>query len=277
MDFNILEALLYAFVSGLTEILPVSSVAHQALLIELFNADANVNLLNFMIHAGIFVALWITCGTQLRRAYFNYKKTQNRRRSRRQYDIQGVMDYQLVKTILTPLFISFILFAITRTFVKPIYLVSIFFLVNGIILHFPMYMSHGNKDARGMSRLDGALVGIGSILSAFPGISRNGTIISFSISRGAAPAHALRWSLFLALPAVVVLMGYDIFAMFTVGLGGIGAPEVIQAVLGAGASFLGTVVAVSVMKILTQSANFLNFAYYSYGAALFSFILWLYI
>lgn len=278
MDFNILEALLYGFISGLTEILPISSIAHQALLVEIFNADANVNFLNFMIHAGVFLALWITCGKQLHRAYTDYQKQRtSRRRTRRQFDLQSIMDFQLIKSILIPLILSFILYAITKTFINPLYWVSIFFLVNGIIMHIPMYIAHGNKDSRGMSRLDGTLIGIGSILSAFPGISRTGTIVSFSLCRGAAPAQALRWSLFLSIPAVAVLMGYDVFAMFSLGMGGIGLPEIIQSLFSAGASFLGTIIAVSIMRILTANANYLNFAYYSYGAALFSFILWLYI
>jgi len=278
MDFNLIEVVFYGFLSGLTEILPISSLAHQAIMIEIFNADANVIFLNFMVHAGVLIGLWATTGKQFARAYRDYQKYQRiRRRTRRTHDIQSIMDFQLVKTMLVPLVLSFALFAITRTFIKPLYLISIFFLLNGIILHIPMYLAHGNKDSRCMSRLDGTLIGIGSIFSALPGVSRMSTIVSLSICRGADPAQALRWGLFIAIPSIAVLMGYDIFAMFSVGVGAIGVGEIVLSIISAGMAFVGTIIAASIMKLLSSRATYLNFAYYSYGAALFSFILWLFI
>lgn len=278
MDFTLLESLLYGFISGLTEILPVSSKAHQALLVQIFNSDANVHLLDFMVHFGILMGVLLTCGKQLRRAYHDYRLSSSvRRRSRRRADIQSVLDFQLVKNAAIPMLLGFLLYIPASNLTKPLYWVSAFFLLSGIILHIPIYLSHGNKDSRSMSRLDAVLIGLGSVLSVLPGVSRLGMITSISIGRGAAPAQALRWGLFLTIPAMVALMCCDVYCMVSSSMPGIGFPEILQAILGAAAAFIGTICAISVMKLLSSKAGYLNFSYYCWGAALFTFILCLFI
>ena len=278
MDFNLLEALFYGFVSGLTEVIPVSSKAHQALLIQLFNEDANVHLLDFLVHAGILVALFIVSGKQLAKSYQDYQRGRaSRRRNRRSADVLSVRDFQLFKTILIPLILGMCLYGLGSSLTKPLYWVSGFFLLGGIILHIPIYIPHGNKDSRSMSRLDGVLIGLGSILSVLPGVSRVGMLLTVSVGRGAAPEQAFRWALMLSIPALAVLMGFDVYYMATVGMGSAGFPEIIQALLGGFAAFIGTMCAVSLMKLLSSKANYLNLSYYCWGAALFTFIICLFV
>lgn len=278
MDFSLLEALLYGFISGLTEILPVSARAHQALLVQIFNADANVHMLDFIVHAGILAALLIVCGKQLGRSYHDYQRGRlSRRRNRRSSDIQSVRDFQLFKTAVIPLVLGMLLYALGNSLVKPLYWISVFLLFGGVLLHIPIYIPHGNKDSRSMSRLDGVLIGLSGILSILPGIPRIGMLLSAGVGRGAAPAQALRWALMLSIPAIAVLMGFDVYYMATVGMDGIGFPEIVQSLLAGCAAFIGTICAVSLMKLLSAKAAYLNFSYYCWGAALFTFILCLFI
>lgn len=278
MDFNLLEAIIYGFVSGLTEILPVSSKAHQALMIQIFNSDANVHLLDFMVHFGVLAGLYIACGNQLRRAYRDYRMSKSvRRRSRRQADVQSLLDFQIFKTASIPLLLSFLLYWSASQLVKPMYWVSIFFLLNGVILHVPMYLPHGNKDSRSMSRLDATLIGLGSILSVLPGVSRIGMICTVSVVKGADPGQSLRWALLLSFPALAAMMCIDVYAMASIGMAGIGFPEILQSLISAFAAFVGTIGAITIMKLLAPKAAYLNFSYYSFGAAILTFILCLYI
>ena len=278
MDFSFLEAMIYGFISGLTEILPVSSRAHQALLVQLFNVDANVHLLDFLVHAGILIGLLLVCGKQLGRSYHDYQRGRlSRRRNRRSSDIQSVRDFQLFKTAVIPLILGMLLYSLGNTLIKPLYWVSAFFLLGGIFIHIPIYMPHGNKDSRSMSRLDGVLIGLGSVLSVLPGVSRIGMLLSVSVGRGADPSQALRWALTLSIPAIIALMGFDVYYMATVGVGSIGFPEIVQSLLSGATAFVGTICAVSLMKLLSAKASYLNFSYYCWGAAFFTFILCLFI
>ncbi len=278
MDFNLLEALLYGFISGITEILPVSSKAHQVLMVQIFNSDANVHLLDLMVHFGALAAVYYACGKQLRRAYHDYRLSRSvRRRSRRRADIQSVLDFQFVKSAAIPMLLGFLLYPFTSGLTKPLYWMSAFFLLGGIIMHIPMYLPHGNKDSRSMSRMDALLVGTGSILSVLPGVSRMGMITSVAVGRGADPAYALRWGLYLSFPALIVMLCLDAYGLVSVGMSGIAFPEILQSFLAAAASFIGTTFAVSLMRLLSSKASYLNFSYYCWGAALFTFILFLYV
>ena len=62
MTFSWLESIIYAFVAGVTEFLPVSSHAHRSILRQLFSVDANTTVLDF---------LWFlcVCGTLLRELF----------------------------------------------------------------------------------------------------------------------------------------------------------------------------------------------------------------
>lgn len=278
MDFNLLETLIYGFISGLSEILPISSRAHQSIMLQIFNSDANVHLLDFMIHFGILVALLLTCGKQLRRSYSDYRMSSSaRRRRNRRADVQSVMDFELIKNASIPMLISFLLYNPAIGFFKSLYWVCLFLLLGGIILHVPLYISHGNKDSRSMSKLDSVLIGLGSMLSVLPGISRMGMVVAVSVGRGADPSQALRWGLFLSVPAMVALMCCDVFSMVANGMSGIGFSEILLTVLGAAAAFFGTIFAIYIMKLLTSKANYLNFSFYCWGASLFIFILCLFV
>ena len=60
-----LETIIYALISGIAEFLPVSSVAHQSILLKLFGCTENMAALNFTVHLGALAALYISCQSHL--------------------------------------------------------------------------------------------------------------------------------------------------------------------------------------------------------------------
>ena len=61
MNLGWLESLLYGFVSGLADILPVSSRAHQILLLKCFGANRTSGLQDLLIHLAILGGLYFVC------------------------------------------------------------------------------------------------------------------------------------------------------------------------------------------------------------------------
>ena len=57
MDLNWYQSLLYGLISGITEILPVSSQAHRILLLDIFGRSSQPELLRLMTDLGIVAAL----------------------------------------------------------------------------------------------------------------------------------------------------------------------------------------------------------------------------
>lgn len=277
MDINWIESLLYGIISGLSEFLPVSTQAHQMILLNLFGCAENNGLLNLFVHLGMFAALIVTSGGYIRRLYKEYQLSRTtRRRRKRELNMQAVFDISFVKTACVPVLLSFLFYTKTMQWGNTVPIVVSFMLLNGLILFIPMYLARGNKDSRNMSSLDGTLFGVFSALAVFPGVSRIGAGCSIGIARGAASQHAYKWSLILSVPALIILLCFDVYSIIAVGLGGIEILFVLKCFISGIFSYLGAGLAITLMKSLTLRSGLSGFAYYSWGAALFAFILYLY-
>ena len=126
-----------------------------------------------------------------------------------------------------------------------------------------------------MSLLDSYLIGIAGALSAFPGISRIGSSTSVAYARGAVRQNALNWALLLSIPALVALMGMDILNIIT-NISAVNFwSSFLYYILAAGSTYIGGCFGILLMKFLTVRTGFSGFSYYSWGAALFTFILYL--
>lgn len=126
-----------------------------------------------------------------------------------------------------------------------------------------------------MSPLDGLLVGISAALGVFPGISRVTAVTAASVARGAEPQLGYRWALLLSVPALAVLILFDIISMFTVGLSGVTFWAFVQFLISGVMAFAGAYIAIMLVKNAIQKSGIFNFAYYCWGAAILTFILYL--
>ena len=276
MEISWLESILLGLVSGFAEFLPVSAQAHRAILLSIFSAEAVHPIMELCVHIGILVALYYSSKFQLNKLHREFRMSRaSARRRRRTPDFQSLRDLSLIKCASIPLVLSFLLYSKTAEYSNRIYLVSVFLLLNGLILYIPMFLPQGNKDSRSMSRLDGFLIGLGAALSIFPGISRVGVASSVAIARGADMQQAYKWSLFLSIPALIVLSCFDLYGVFITGFAGTNFTFILQCLISGCFAYLSTYFAITVMKVLTTRAGFFNFSYYSWGAALFAFILYL--
>ena len=61
MDMSLLKTLFYGLISGITEILPVSSHAHRLLILKIFGENREPELLGFLIDLAVLAALYLGC------------------------------------------------------------------------------------------------------------------------------------------------------------------------------------------------------------------------
>lgn len=266
---NWLQSFIYGLISGLSEIIPVSAAAHQELLCKLFGQDNPDPLLNFLIHLSVLIAIYVNC-----RNYIN-QLLRSINTSKRRRGVQTA-DYEMrfVKTGSIVLVVA--LFAFTYIFrsVNTLAKVAVFCFVNGLILFVSGRALQGNKTARHLSSLDAALAGILGALSVFPGISRIGACVSYPILRGSDRQAALNWALIMSIPAVAALTLMDLFSMFA-GMEVLSFGVYLGYVLSMVSTYVGTTLAILLMRFIVVRNGVSGFAYYSWGAALFAFILYL--
>lgn len=271
---NWLQSILYGFLSGFAEFLPVSASAHQLLFMEVFGMGAGP-ILDLCVHVAALLSLIIGCRTllsSLRKEQANYRRAAQLRRRRGNTNTSYEM--RLIKTATITMVIILFLRSVADKQIHTLYLI-LFLILNGIFLILPEHMRQANKGAQHMSGLDGILMGISGALSALPGISRNGSIVAFAVIRGADRQCAVEWALLLSIPALVVLAGMNVFEVFSVGVGVISFSILLNCILSAAAAFAGGLIGIRMIRFLAVRLDFSAFAYYSWGVALFTFVLYL--
>ena len=273
---NFFESLIYGVISGLTEIFPVSSQANQMVMRHLFGVPEKEPIRDLLVHIAVLAAIVLACRgmfTKIRREQvLAYRMRRNPSQIRA---LKGVYDMRLVRTAVPVMVIGLFASLLFADFYDRRPLFALILLINGAITLIPTYMHQGNKDARLMTRGDSLLIGFAAAWSAVPGISRNGAIMFMTLMRKADKQNGVTWALLLSVPALAVLMVLDFISIFTVGIG-----TVTIAVLGGYlvsmlAAFVGAFLAVNTLKVLVLRSDYSGFAYYDFGLALLTFVLYL--
>lgn len=272
---DVLKNLIYGFISGITEFLPVSSGAHQGLIRYIFGIDTRDSLQNLLVHIGILFAVILGFRETLLRLQREQKNLATGRRRVKSLDIKAAYDLKLIKTAAIPLFICLMLSFATNQWEGSLLALMAFFLLNALVLLLADHAPQGNKDARTLTGLDGILIGVLGALSALPGISRTGMITSYTTLRGADRERSVSWAIVLCIPATAFAIIFDFYGMFRFGVGSLTFAGFLGNIVSGISAFFGGYLGISLLQTILCNSGFSGFAYYSLGASLLSFVLYL--
>lgn len=269
-------SVIYGIVSGLTSFLPLSSSAHQSLVLYMFGWEQRQPIWDMMIHIALLLALFVGCRPlmdQLRRdiKIAEYSRTNRIRRA----ELRGLHILRLVRTASLPMCIGLFFSLMTGGIEKNLLFLVLFLLVNGVILFLPERVSQGNKQASLMTKTDAYLIGVCGAFAAIPGISMIGAATTASIFRGAEKQQALNWSLLLCVPMLIVLIIIDFISIFTIGISGFTFGMFVAGILGALFAFGFGYLSIVLLRLLMTKVGLSGFAYYSWGVCLLTFVLYL--
>lgn len=269
-----LHRLLYALMTGITEFLPVSASAHQALYGRLFGYDDADPLLIFAVRLGTLAAVLVSCSGQLKRLLRQQRLSKQANRRRRYVDTTALLDLRLLKTAAIPALVSVLFYKRAGKWIDTLPWLSLMLLLGGIVLFWPRMLSQGNKDGRGASRLDGIAIGLGNALAAIPGFSRIGCTVSLGTARGMDRGYMLETAFLLSIPTLMGLLLLDLYEVIAVKTA-VSAVALLWAALPAVLAFLGGYLSLTLLRYASGKAGFYGYSYYSWGMALLSFTLYL--
>lgn len=272
MNLNAIQSLLYGFISGFTEFLPVSAETHRMFFNEMVGMDPEHPLLRLCVRLFALLGLLLACYNSIIRLRREHKLSLiPSRRRRRQPDTALLLQRKLVFAAAIPLVVVLIFTIRFRHFSGILWLQGLILVINGILLYLPQFMLRGNKDARAMSGFDSFLIGFSGGLSVFSGFSRVATMVSVARMRGADKRFAVEISLLLCIPALICLSLIDFFSVVSAQ----GSPGFLSCTLASLSAFAGSFLGVHVVRYFGRKPGFAAFAYYSWGAALLSLVLYL--
>ena len=270
----LLFVVLYSLLSGFFDVLPVSSLAHQAVLQEVFGVDGPLHLFNLFMHLGSLGALVFASFSSLS-ALFREQKMLSLPRRKIQGERKFTYELRFVKASAVSIVISTIALLFLRNITNNILLIGVLCIVNGAIVLVPEYVPVGNKTAKHMNQLDAVAFGLLGGLGVFSGISRIASMQCYASLRGVDRSRACNWALLTAIPAIAVLAFADLLGIFTAGIESISFLTFLSYLLGTGLCFVATFGGVTLIRFLSAKVGFVGFGYYSIGVGLFTFFLYL--
>ena len=274
MDLNWFVGILFGLVSGVTEIIPVSSQAHRILMLKLFGMSAEPELLQFMIDLGITAALYYGCQNHIIRIIRAKRLSRVPKRHRkRPLDVTSLMDLSLIKTMIIPVILSFFLYNKAQTLGNSMLYIAVFMLLNGIIMYIPQFFLSGNRDSRTMSRVHGLLMGLGGAISVVPGFSSVGCAMSVGSFCAVDKEYGLNMVLLMNMFICAGRVVFDVLELMAVGMGGIGFGGFLVYLLSGIIAFIGAAIGIKLIKALINEISFVVFSMYCWGISLFTFIM----
>ena len=266
----------YGFISGLGELLPVSAGAHDYFLELMTRFDVRQPLLQLCVHVAAMLAICVVCRHRIAHIYRELQLASQSASSRkRQPDMVAVLDGRVVLTIIVPAMLGVLLTSAVRQRFDSLPAVVLMLTVNGIFIFVPHYMQGANRDSRHLSRLEAIFFGICAALSALPGISRLGALLSAGSLRGCSRGYLLDIALLVLIPVLALMALLDLFALFAAGFAVLSFLDFVYSLLAAAAAFGGAWLAIAAMRYLSVNMGYTTFSYYSWGLAAFGFILYL--
>lgn len=275
MDLSWFQSLIIGLISGVAEVLPVSARAHRLLFLKMFGLREEGAVLLLMVHISVAAALYFCCRSHIVRMIRAQRVARvPKKRRKRPLDGEGLSDFSLLKTAVIPVILAFLLYSKISVLVgKPVY-ISALLLINGIILYVPQYLPGSNKTSGSMTRIDALYFGLGGALATLPGISCLGSTVSIASIRGMDLKKALDLGLLLNIPMNLGFAVYDLIRLFGNG-GSVTFSQLLTGLLAGMVAFAGVIFGVRMLRKIVENMGYSVFAFYSWGLALLSFILFL--
>lgn len=277
MNINWLQSALTGLTLGLSKPLPLSTDAARGLMRHIFGGQSEGVLFSLLTHVAV-LAVVIAAGRldlgRLRRTQKLLKSPPKRRTAHPDLNSAGTL--KLLRPAALLALLGRLMADRFSSGTDRLYLLAGMLFVTGLMIWLPSHFRTANKDGRHMSPADGAIIGLGALFAAMPGISLVGVCVSLALLRGADLRYALRFSWLLLCVELSAAVVIDLIKVAAVGLG-FGLAQLLSALIGAVCAAIGTYLAVRLAHSLVRRGGLGigGFCYINWGTALLCLMLFL--
>ncbi|WP_040192586.1 undecaprenyl-diphosphate phosphatase [Clostridium culturomicium] len=209
----ILKAIIIAIVEGFTEFIPVSSTGHMILVGSAINFHGEfAKMFEVVIQLGAILAVVVLYWKKIKDSvieFFKYIITGGKK---------GLTGFRFGINVIIGSIPAGIIGMLFYDNIKSLFepsAVIVGFIVGGILLLIIEYMfskvNHPTVDIDKITPMQALKVGVFQVLSMWPGMSRSASTIMGGWVAGLSTPIAAEFSFFLAIPAMIVSSGKDLF------------------------------------------------------------------
>jgi len=274
MTLNTIEQLLYSFVAGLSELLPVSSSAHSILVLKLLGSNTVRGLPMLLIHLGILLAIYTLNLPFLVKMYRARKLSLiPKKKRKRPLDVHSLLDLRFLSTLVIPVIAALLFYGRISSLRVALPVVAIIMFINGSILYVPQFFATNNKDSRSLTRAEGVFMGMGAALGVVPGLSLMAGALSTASVCGIERAYAQTMAQLLEMVWLIGMIIYDIADIINYGFGYLTLQTLLFYLLAGVFSFAAARIGIRLLKSISNAIGYHAFGFYCWGVSFFIFIL----
>jgi len=263
-----LQLIVLAIVQGVTEIMPISSSGHLAVISEVLGWPDQGQAFDAVLHLGTFLAMiiffWREWLDIIRGAF-------GRRQALGGEVPQGF--YRIILAAIIPAGLVGFFAADFFNQIRNLQIISLMFLVTAVLIVVSArYFDHGKKHLKNIGCFEGIGIGVAQVLGLIAGVSRSGITIIAGLYNGLTRETAVRFSFILGAPLTLAAGLYSLTKFLA-------RPEIFdmtQLIVGLGIACVVGYISLSLFMRIVTSGKFSYFAYYllilAFGLMLFSFL-----
>ena len=257
---EVLKAVLFGIVEGITEWLPVSSTGHLILLNEFINLDVSEafqSMFDVVIQLGAILAV---CAL-----FFRKLNPFDREKSPRQKQQTWTLWFKVIAAIIPSGVVGVLLDDWMDQHLHTATVVSIALIVYGVAF---ILVERRNRD-RQMQYTDvndipwgtAMVIGLSQCLSLVPGTSRSGSTILGGILAGASRGAAAEFSFFMAIPTMLGANGIKLLKFFASGVA-FTAMDLLILLVGCTVSYIVSLLVIKALMSYVRRHSFSAFGVY---------------
>ena len=270
------NAVLFGLVQGITEFFPVSSSAHLSVLFNLFGitgAGYNAQMFSVFLHFGTLLAAVISFWGDFGEIFFQIfdfaaDSSSPEKKTRRSYF--GVR--MLIMMLFASLPLAMLLplnDSVNELFNSNLH-IGVMLVLSGTIVYIAGQFREGKKTERNMEISDALVIGICQMVSAIPGISRTGTVMTACLAVGCSREFGVKFSVMLSAPVMLIA---NIIHAFEAASLPFSFSDVPLCLVGMAVSCAAGVISIRLLKKIIKNGRFNWFSYYSWVAGVIFIIL----
>ncbi|MCI8486583.1 MAG: undecaprenyl-diphosphatase UppP [Clostridia bacterium] len=244
---NGIQALILGIVQGLTELLPISSSAHLAIIPWIFNWDIPESF-DVALHFGTLLAI----GIFFFKDWIELIKGGYKKIVKKEDSVEGKMFWYIVLATIPGGIIGFLLDHFVGDKLTTPLIIAVALMIMGVILYFVDENAKANTNYENMTLKQTFLIGLAQSLAFIPGVSRSGVTMTTARLLKVDRTSAAKYSFMLSAPIVLAATIFKI-KEFVFNL---------PFFIGVIASFIVGIVVIKFLLKYLQKGSFKGFAIY---------------
>jgi undecaprenyl-diphosphatase len=203
---NLWEIILYSFIQGVTEFLPISSSAHLFLLENIFNWPVSGRTMAIAAHLGTLIAVIFFLRKDIAEIFTSLNKIKDHKINK-----NIILFRNLIIITIPILMIGLFIFKNLDKQLLLLNIVAWSSLIGGILLYICDKYRNEERDIYSLSILDSLFIGFFQIFALIPGASRAGSIITASRILKLTRIESTKLGLYSGIPTIAGAVILELF------------------------------------------------------------------